>query len=141
VKRQKVVLIVEDSQDDEEFVQRALAQSTAAEVHVASDGEQALSALQDRKRALPDLILLDIKLPKLSGFEVLERVRAEPRTRFVPVVLLSSSDVPQDVARAYQLGANSYLRKPIALEAFLETVRGAAAYWLELNQPPPREEP
>jgi two-component system response regulator len=130
------ILLVEDSQDDEELAVLAL-RETGLEVtiDVARDGEEAIRYLFDRDDgALPACVFLDVKLPKLDGFEVLRRIRESPRTRFLPVVVLTSSDVPEDIARAYELGANSYVRKPVEFSEFSDTVQQVGRYWLRLNQ-------
>lgn len=117
--------------------------SIANRVVTAGDGEEALDYLfgkgkhAGRKRGLPDLVLLDLKLPKLSGIDVLAAVRSGEETRFLPVVVLTVSKETRDLFDAYRLGANSYVHKPIDFDAFTETVRGICSYWLFLNEPPP----
>lgn len=138
----KVVLLVEDNPDDEKLTLRAMQQSeTPNIVVVARDGEEALDYLfgegryNGAARKLPSLILLDLKLPKLSGFEVLERMRKEESTRSVPVVIMTSSDEEVDIARSYRLGANSFIRKPVEFNEFIDSIRQLGLYWLVLNRP------
>jgi len=139
---EKVILLVEDNPDDEELILLALQQSRVAnEVAVAHDGVEALDYLwgtgqyagRDPLRP-PQVILLDLKLPKLSGLEVLERLRADPRTAVVPVVVLTSSSEEEDVLASYRLGANSYVRKPVEFHRFADAVRQLGLYWLLLNE-------
>lgn len=140
-----MILLVEDNADDEALALRALKKHTIEnKIHVARDGVEALdflfctNAYADRDpHDLPRLILLDIKLPKMNGLEVLRRIRADKRTRLVPVVLLTSSREEQDLVEGYQSGANSYVRKPIDFDEFLEAVRQLSLYWLILNELPP----
>ena len=139
------ILLVEDNPDDELLTLRALKKNNIGnELFVARDGVEALDFLfctgpyADRDpREVPQLILLDIKLPKVDGLEVLRRIRDDDRTRMVPVVMLTSSDAEQDLVRAYQSGVNSYIRKPVDFNRFLESVRQLGLYWLVLNQGPP----
>jgi two-component system response regulator len=141
----KIILLVEDNQDDEELALLAFKKGKVLnEVVVARDGVEALDYLfatgphtGRNVSAIPQLILLDLKLPKVDGLEVLRRVRADPRTRRVPVVILTSSKEEEDLIRSYDLGANSYVRKPVAFEQFVEAVRQLQVYWLVLNEPPP----
>ncbi len=137
---EKVILLVEDSPDDEFLVRRALRGSEfGPDVVVARDGLAALAYLRERLRddsALPDVILLDLNLPRLSGFDVLREIRADEGMRFLPIVILTSSREDRDVAFSYQLGANSYVRKPIMSEDFADTIRQVGAYWLTLNEVP-----
>jgi len=141
----KVILLVEDNPDDEVLTLRALKKNNILnEVVVAHDGVEALDYLfatgQYSGRVTdetPQLILLDIKLPKLDGLEVLERIRADERTRLLPVVLLTSSREEQDLINGYALGANSYIRKPVDFTQFTEAIRLLGMYWLVLNEPPP----
>lgn len=137
----KVILLVEDNADDELLARRALQQNHIQnELVVARDGAAALALLFPAAGAAPvqpALILLDLQLPKVSGLEVLTRLRAEPRTRLVPVVILTSSREEQDMLTGYQLGANSYIRKPVDFEQFVTAVRHLGLYWLMLNEPPP----
>jgi two-component system response regulator len=142
----QTLLLVEDNPDDELLALRALRKGGFdPKVVVARDGVEALDWLHPageqsgQTHPLPGLVLLDLKLPRIDGLEVLRRVRADPRTRTLPVVLLTSSRQPEDVARAYELGANGYVCKPVESDAFLEAVRTIGAYWLKLNEPPPTE--
>jgi CheY-like chemotaxis protein len=139
------ILLVEDNPDDEELTRKALKEGNIAnEVVVARDGVEAIDYLfgtgayagRDLSRQ-PQLILLDLKLPKLSGLEVLERLRADPRSRLIPVVILTSSSEEEGVLACYQKGANSYVRKPIEFHLFIDAVRQVGMYWLLVNQPPP----
>lgn len=141
--RERTILLVEDNPDDELLMLRALAKNgMAGEVVVARDGVEALDYLfspghaGQPDHAMPRLILLDLKLPRLNGFEVLERVRADERTRLLPVVILTSSRERRDVLEGYGLGANSYVRKPVDFERFLEVVGQLKLYWLGLNESP-----
>ena len=142
---EKVILLVEDNADDEELTLRALKKSNIMNrVVVARDGVQALDYLFIRAdhaerdpNESPQVILLDLKLPKLDGLEVLRQLRAEPRTKLLPVVILTSSREEQDILRGYNLGANSYIQKPVDFTQFVEAVRQLGLYWLVLNQPPP----
>ncbi len=138
----QTILLVEDNTSDVELTRRALAQEQIdCRLVVASDGKEALDRLfgpQSDANPLPALILLDLKMPKVDGLEVLRRVRADPRTRRLPVVVLTSSLEEQDVALCYDLCANSYIRKPIDFVQFAEAIRQLGRYWLEINQPPPQ---
>ena len=141
----KVILLVEDNPDDAALTLRALKKNNIMnEVIVARDGVEALDYLHgggeyaDRDVFdLPQLILLDLKLPKLDGLEVLKRVRADERTALQPVVVLTTSVEEQDVISSYKLGANSYIRKPVDFDRFMEAVRQLGLYWLVMNVPPP----
>jgi two-component system response regulator len=138
------VLLVEDNPDDARLALTALRTNRVVnEVVVARDGEEARDYLfgvgthAGRDAAhCPELVLLDLKLPKIDGLDVLRRMRADERTRYVPVVVLTSSDEDEDVVRSYRLGANSFIRKPVAFEGFLEAVRQASMYWLLVNHRP-----
>lgn len=138
----RVILLVEDNPNDEELTLRALRKCKIANpIVVARDGEQALDylfvrgAYADRDPTIvPQVILLDLKLPKVDGLEVLQALRADERTRLLPVVILSASNEDQDVARSYGLGANSYIRKPVDFSQFLDAVRQLGLYWLVLNE-------
>jgi len=140
----KTLLLVEDNPDDELLTIRALRRHNLAnDIVVARDGQEALDYLfgegeyADRERAeLPQVILLDLKLPKVDGLQVLERIRGDPRTRSVPVVVLTSSNEEGDIVRSYHLGANSYVRKPVDFEQFVEAARQLGLYWLVLNEVP-----
>jgi two-component system response regulator len=141
---EKVVLLVEDNPDDEELTRMAFKESNIGNtLVVVRDGAEALDYLfatgvhADRpEEATPQLILLDLKLPKLDGLEVLRRIRNGSRTRLLPVVILTSSDEERDLIRGYSLGANSYVRKPIDFGQFAEAVRQLGLYWLVLNRVP-----
>lgn len=142
---EKIILLVEDNPDDEELTLRALARSNILNpVVVARDGAEALEYLQgDGKYAgrdpskTPAVVLLDLKLPKIGGLDVLARIRADERTRLVPVVILTSSREEQDLIRGYRTGANSYILKPVDFTKFVDAVRQLGLYWLVLNEPPP----
>lgn len=128
------ILLIEDNPDDEQLTMRALRKlASKTSVSVARDGQEALDYLLDESHSLPNLVLLDLKLPKISGLEVLERLRKIERTRFLLVVVLTSSDEPSDVRASYQQYANSYIRKPVAYEEFGEVVRQLGLYWLDTN--------
>jgi two-component system response regulator len=140
-----VILLVEDNADDEALTLRALQKNNIRnKVVVAHDGVEALDYLFGAgdyagrdPREVPQVVLLDLKLPKLDGLEVLRRLRADERTRLLPVVILTSSVEQQDRMRGYDLGANSYVRKPVDFNEFIEAVRQLGLYWLILNQRPP----
>jgi len=140
-----VILLVEDNPDDELLALRALRKSGVPhEVVVAHDGVEALDYLfaggqhEGREaRTLPQLVLLDLKLPRLDGLEVLKRLRANDRTRLLPVVILTSSRERSDMLEGYSLGANSYVRKPVNFEQFIKAIEQLKLYWLVLNETPP----
>ena len=135
----QMIVLVEDNPDDQTLTLRALKkQNIANEIVVLNDGVEALEYLLDSEKPLPHLLLLDLKLPKLDGLELLRRLRSEPRTQLLPVVVLTSSDEDRDVIEGYRLGANSYIRKPVDFNQFSEAVRQLGLYWLVLNQSPPR---
>ena len=142
----KTILLVEDNPDDEALTMRALEKTRIGdEVVVARDGAEALDFLfcmneyADRDpHDLPQLVLLDLKLPKMDGLEVLRRLRADPRTRILPVVILTSSKEELDLIEGYKNRVNSYIRKPVDFTEFVETVRELGLYWLGLNEDPPR---
>ena len=133
------ILLVEDNPDDVALTLRALKKNNIAnEVIVAKDGIEALDYLfGDNATSVPAVILLDLKLPKIDGLEVLERLRKDERTKFAPVVVLTSSKEEQDLVRSYKLGANSYIRKPVDFIQFSDAVRQLGLYWLVLNEPAP----
>lgn len=133
------ILLVEDNPDDEQLTLRALRKLTHnVTVEVARDGQEALDQLFDPDEDLPHLVLLDLKLPKLNGLEVLETLRNNSRTKYLLVVVLTSSDEPSDVRQSYQQYANSYIRKPVAYEEFGDVVHQLGLYWLDTNIVPPR---
>jgi two-component system response regulator len=140
----KVILLVEDNQDDEELAMMALRKGHLAnEVVVARDGAEALDYLFAtgpfegvKTPTRPQLVLLDLKLPKVDGLEVLQRLRADKRTALLPVVILTSSKEQEDVMRGYALGANSYVRKPVDFKQFVAAIVQLQLYWLVLNEPP-----
>lgn len=135
----KTILLVEDNPDDVALTLRAFEKNRIANpVVVARDGIEALDFLfGDAGRESPAVVLLDLKLPKVDGLEVLRRIREDERTRLTRVVVLTSSREQQDVARSYSLGANSFIRKPVDFQQFLEAVGQLGLYWLLLNEPPP----
>ena len=130
--------MVEDNPDDELLTLDALRSAgPPCEIAVARDGVEALEYLfADRSRAQPCVVLLDLKLPKLSGFDVLERIRSDERTRLLPVVLLTSSSQREDMIRGYAGGANSFVRKPVQFERFVDSLRSLGQYWLQVNEIP-----
>jgi two-component system response regulator len=135
------ILLVEDDPDDEELTTLALKEENIGnELVVAHDGVEAVDLLfgPAARQEPPQLILLDLKLPKLNGLEVLQRIRAESRLRFVPVVMLTSSDQDEDIVASYLHGANSYVRKPVVFEQFMAAVKQLGLYWLLVNEPAPR---
>ena len=141
----KVILLVEDNPDDEALTLRALKKNNIKnEVVVARDGAEALEFLFGTGKyagrntdVIPQVVLLDLKLPKVEGLEVLRQVRADRRTKLLPVVILTSSNEEQDRIQGYDLGANSYVRKPVDFSQFLEAARQLGLYWLVLNEAPP----
>ena len=145
--KDKVILLVEDNARDEALTLRALKKSSIVnEVVVARDGVEALDYLFGTgthtgrdMTVTPQLILLDLKLPKLDGLQVLQRIRANERTRRLPVVIFTSSSEEEDMIKSYDLGANSYVRKPVDFEQFLEATKQLGLYWLVLNEVAPAE--
>jgi len=134
------ILLVEDNPDDVMFTLRAFKQNNISnEIVVAIDGEQALEILfpEDAEPFWPALVLLDIKLPKIDGMEVLRRIRSDPRTQSLPVVMLTTSSEETDIANSYRLGANSFVRKPVVFSDFLNAASLLGMYWLLINQPAP----
>jgi two-component system response regulator len=130
------ILLVEDSQDDAELTIRAITTNNITNrIELAKDGVAALEYLNS-DRPLPRLILLDLKLPRMNGLEVLKAIRTNPRTQMLPVVVLTSSREEPDIITAYKLGVNSYIVKPVEFEAFVKAVTDAGLYWLLLNEPP-----
>jgi len=142
---EKIILLVEDNPDDEELTLRALRKANIVnDVFVARDGQEALDFLfATGKHAgrnaltMPGVVLLDLKLPKLNGIDVLQRMRADPRTKLIPVVVLTSSSEDEDMLKSYQSGANSYVRKPVEFSSFANAVTQLGMYWMLLNQNPP----
>lgn len=141
----KVILLVEDNPDDVILTLRALKQSKIAnQVITVQDGVEALDLLFGEGQYAgsepgerPQVVLLDLKLPKMDGLEVLRRLRADERTRALPVVILTTSNEERDLVESYRLGANSYIRKPVDFLQFSEAIRQLGMYWLVLNEPPP----
>ncbi|MBI1776725.1 MAG: response regulator [Proteobacteria bacterium] len=140
----RIILLVEDNPKDEALTLRALKKSNIRnEVIVVRDGAEAIDYLLGQpsegnaRRPLPQLVLLDLKLPKIDGLDVLRRIRGDDRTRLLPVVILTSSTEDRDRLEGYRLGANSYVRKPVGFTEFAEAVRQLGLYWLVLNEPPP----
>ncbi len=134
------VLLVEDNPDDEELTVEALReQGVVNEIRVAHDGQEALDCLLGDHSAseLPKLVLLDLKLPKVDGLEVLRRLRQDERTKLLPVAILTSSAEENDLVKSYTSGANCYVRKPVDFEEFCEVARTMGLFWLLINQPPP----
>jgi two-component system, response regulator len=145
--QEKIILLVEDNPDDEELTSMALSESNILnKVIVAHDGVEALDYLfgtgtyagRDLSQT-PQIVLLDLKLPKLDGLEVLKRMRADPHTQFIPVVVLTSSNEEEDIFSSYRFGANSYVRKPIEFHRFADSVRQLGLYWLLINEAPPQK--
>ena len=143
----KTILLVEDNPDDEALTLRALQKNNILNsVTIVRDGAEALDYLfcqgayvgRDASQQ-PAVTLLDLKLPKVDGLEVLKRLRADARTRLLPVVILTSSKEEQDLASGYSLGANSYIRKPVDFTQFMEAIRQVGLYWLMMNEPPPKK--
>jgi two-component system response regulator len=145
----KTILLIEDNPSDIELTQRALERSHIAnELVVAHDGQEALDYLFGSGEhagrdvaALPSVTLLDLHLPLVPGLDVLRAIRADPRTRRMPVVILTSSNEERDVATGYDLGVNSYIQKPVDFERFAEAIRQLGLYWLILNESPPPKPP
>ena len=141
----KIILLIEDNSNDVALTLRALKKNNILnEVRVMSDGAEALDYLFGRGKhagrdanALPTLVLLDLKLPKVGGIEVLQSLRADHKTKLLPVVILTSSKEEQDMINGYKFGANSYIRKPVDFTQFTQAVQQLGLYWLVLNEPPP----
>ena len=136
-----MILLVEDDPDHEALAIRALRKANVAnDIHVARDGAEAVEYMREiaaGTRNAPQLVLLDLKLPKVEGLEVLRNIRASDRTALLPVVVLTSSDEERDIVSSYRLGVNSYIRKPVNFTDFAEATRQLGMYWLLLNQCPP----
>ena len=143
--KSKTILLVEDNPSDIELTRRAFEKSRIAnELVIAEDGQEALNYLFDvdpltgsSMNELPALVLLDLKLPKVDGLQVLHRIRTDDHTSRLPVVILTTSNEEQDVAQSYDLGANSYIRKPVDFKQFSESVQHLGLYWLVMNEPAP----
>ncbi|HMG55205.1 MAG TPA: response regulator [Kofleriaceae bacterium] len=140
----KIILLVEDNPSDEKLTLRAFKKAGIAnEVFVVRDGVEALDYLfatgphAGGAPELPSIILLDLRLPRIEGLEVLRRIRADDRTKLLPVVILTSSKEDEDIARSYSLGANAYVRKPVEFAEFVEAARTLGLFWLLLNESPP----
>jgi two-component system response regulator len=130
------ILLVEDSEDDAELTIRAIkGNKIANRIELVRDGVEALAYLES-DRPLPRLVLLDLKLPRMNGLDVLRRIRGNQRTRVLPVVILTSSREEPDIATAYELGVNSYIVKPVEFDSFVKAVTDAGLYWLLLNELP-----
>ncbi len=138
-----MILLVEDDPDHEALAIRALRKANVAnEIKVARDGAEALEFMQsvlEGSQRMPQLVLLDLKLPKVQGLEVLRAIRAADRTAMLPVVVLTSSDEEPDIVASYRLGVNSYIRKPVNFTDFAEATKQLGMYWLLLNQCPPTQ--
>lgn len=132
----KTILLVEDNADDEQLTLRAMRLSDVPNIiRVARDGAEALDYLfGEGAKRLPDLVLLDLKLPKVSGLEVLNKIRSSDLTKTLPIVVLTSSDEERDIVESYNLGANSYVRKPVDFDEFIDAVRQLGLYWLSMNR-------
>ena len=143
--REKIILLIEDNPRDEDLTLRALAKcGINNRVVVCRDGADALNYIFGRGNhegrnpaEFPAITLLDLKLPKVDGLTVLERIRLDERTKLMPVAILTSSSMEEDLIRGYQLGANSFVRKPVKFEQFIEAIHQLGVYWLLLNEPPP----
>ncbi|MEO7100849.1 MAG: response regulator [Luteolibacter sp.] len=141
----KIIMLVEDNPDDEELTLMALKKNNIInEVVIARDGAQALEILHGNgpdsfpvRKVLPAIILLDLKMPKVNGLEVLQKIRSNPKTRRIPVVILTSSKEDKDLLEGYSLGCNSYVRKPVEFPMFVDITRQLGLYWLLLNENPP----
>ncbi|WP_310451333.1 response regulator [Sulfuritalea sp.] len=133
-----LILLIEDNPDDEALTLRSLKKNGIANpVKVARDGEEAVDYLFDAGNAVPALVLLDLKLPRIPGLDILQRMRADARLRLVPVVILTSSKEDSDLIAGYNLGCNSYIRKPVDFDQFNATIQTLGLYWLVLNEAPP----
>jgi len=143
------ILLVEDNPDDIELTLLAFEESRVCnEIMVVRDGQEALDYLfcrgkyaGEELKALPAVVLLDLKLPKVDGLEVLRQVRADPVTKCLPIIVLTSSKDEEDIVRSYSLGANAYVRKPVDYSQFVDAARTLGLFWLILNEPPPRRRP
>ena len=140
----KLILLIEDNTSDIELTRRALQKSHIVnELVVLEDGQDALDYFfgdtndVEREKQMPTLILLDLKLPRVDGLQVLKEIRSHKETKYLPVVILTTSNEERDIVESYNLGANSYIRKPVDFNQFVEAVQGLGLYWLVINQPPP----
>ena len=134
----KKILLIEDNPDDVELTLRAFRKvNLANDVEVVTDGEEALRYIDEHKDVPPVVVILDLKLPKVEGLEVLKHIRSAEATRLLPVVIMTSSREERDLIDGYRFGANSYIRKPVNFEQFVDSVRTLGIYWLLLNEPPP----
>ncbi|MEI6898993.1 MAG: response regulator [Bacteroidota bacterium] len=146
MKNDRVILLVEDNPSDIELTKRALAKKNILnDIFVVEDGKSALDFLWGRGEfsgrditQVPTVILLDLKMPKVGGLEVIQQIRADLRTKRIPIVVLTSSQEEEDLSSAYDLGANSYIRKPVDFVQFADVIALLGYYWLELNEPPPK---
>jgi len=129
-----LILLVEDDPDDEELTRTCLKAHHIGRIHTVRDGAEAIAYLDDPHHEMPRVVLLDIKLPKLNGLEVLRRIRAQPRTEFLPVVIMTSSKQESDRVSSYRSGANSFVTKPIDFDAFRDAVQQLGIYWVGLNE-------
>jgi len=137
MRQEKIILLVEDNADDEALALRALKKyNVANRVDVVRDGVEAIEYLFNEENDLPQLVLLDLKLPKLDGLEVLERIRKHERTALLPVTVLTTSKQESDMLESYKRGANSFIHKPVDFEQFTEAIRQLGLYWLVLNEGP-----
>jgi CheY-like chemotaxis protein len=138
------LLVVEDNDDDATLALRVLGEESGREIDRARDGQEACTYLFGNsdvdRRPLPLMVLLDLHMPRLDGLEVLERIRADERTRLLPVVMLTSSDAEDDVVRSYRLGVNGFVRKPVDQTQFRAALRALGTYWLKLNEAPPERD-
>lgn len=142
---ERQILLVEDNRDDEELAVRALRKHNVAnKITIARDGAEALELLLGAGADTglrPQVVLLDLNLPRLSGLDVLKRLRADERTRLLPVVVLTSSKEDEDILNSYSLGANAYVRKPVDFGRFVEAVKTLGLFWMVVNEPPPPRRP
>ena len=135
------ILLVEDNPDDRDLTIMALKGSNiASEIDIARDGEEALRYFEDRSRPLPVLVLLDLKLPRIMGLDVLKRLRADERTKLVPIVVLTGSSEESDRYQSYVEGVNAYVVKPVEFDNFSEAVKALGLFWVVINAPPPDRE-
>jgi CheY-like chemotaxis protein len=146
MKESKSILMVEDNPSDIELTKRALkGQNILNNITVVEDGQVALDYLYGRGmysdrniKQMPTVVILDLKMPRVNGLEVLEQIRSDPRTKRLPVVILTSSQEEEDIIKSYDLGANSYIRKPVDFNHFADAIVQLGLYWLVINEPPPK---